>query len=89
MVGTLARPDLLGPRHTPGLACAAYATLHDRLLVLPDAVGVYPTHGGGSGCAAGVSGERTTSSGHERAHNPLVQASTYRQFLACCLQLVR
>ena len=88
MVGTIARPDLLGPQHTPQLARAAYATLHERLLTLPDEVTVYPTHGGGSFCAVGAGGERTTSIGHERLTNPLAQATTYHQFLARYLQLV-
>jgi len=88
MVGTIARPDLLGPQHTPRLARAAYQTLHERLLALPDEVAVYPTHGGGSFCAAGAGGERTTTIGRERAHNPLAQAPTYQQFLARYLQLV-
>lgn len=88
MVGTIARPDLLGPQHTPALARAAYQTLHSRLLLLPDEVTVYPTHGGGSFCAAGASGQRTTTMGQERQHNPLIQATTYRQFLTRYLQLV-
>ncbi|HEU0028663.1 MAG TPA: MBL fold metallo-hydrolase, partial [Ktedonobacterales bacterium] len=82
MVGSIARPDLLGPSHTPAMARAAWETLRERLLVLPDEVTVYPTHGGGSFCAAGQSDERVTSIGHERRHNPLAQAQTYRQFLS-------
>ncbi len=86
MVGAIARPDLLGPRHTPAMARAAWETLRERLLVLPDEVAVYPTHGGGSFCAAGQSDERVTSIGHERRHNPLAQAQTYRQFLTRYLE---
>lgn len=88
MVGTIARPDLLGPQHTFALARAAYQTLRERLLVLPDEVVVYPTHGGGSFCAAGAGSERTTSIGRERRENALAQAATYHQFLARYLQLV-
>ncbi len=86
MVGSIARPDLLGPRYTPTLARAAWETLRERLLILPDEVAVYPTHGGGSFCAAGQSDERVTSIGHERRHNPLAQAQTYRQFLTRYLE---
>ena len=82
MVGAIARPDLLGPQHTPALARAAYTSLHERLLILPDEVAVYPTHGGGSFCAVGQSDERVTSIGQERRHNPLAQAQTYQQFLS-------
>jgi hydroxyacylglutathione hydrolase len=88
MVGTIARPDLLGPQHTPVLARAAYQTLHERLLLLPDEVDVYPTHGGGSFCAAGAGDRRTTTIGQERHHNSLIQATTYQQFLTRYLQLV-
>lgn len=87
MVGTIARPDLLGPAQTPALARAAYQALYARLLVLPDEVTVYPTHGGGSFCAAGASDERATTIGHERASNSLIQAQTYQQFLTRYLQL--
>ncbi len=88
MVGTIARPDLLGPHRIPELARAAYRTLHERLLLLPDEVTVYPTHGGGSFCAVDAGDQRVTSVGQERQHNPLVQATTYRQFLTRYLQLV-
>ncbi|HEX9038973.1 MAG TPA: MBL fold metallo-hydrolase [Ktedonobacterales bacterium] len=80
MAGSIARPDLLGPRHTAALARSAWDTLRERLLVLPDEVTVYPTHGGGSFCGAGQTGDRVTSIGAERAHNPLAQAQTFRQF---------
>jgi hydroxyacylglutathione hydrolase len=81
IVGAIARPDLLGPSHTPALARSAWETLRTRLLVLPDEVTVYPTHGGGSFCAAGQSDEHTSSIGKERRENLLAQAQTYRQFL--------
>ena len=82
MAGSIARPDLLGPAHTPALTRAAWETLRERLLVLPDEVAVYPTHGGGSFCGAGQSYERVTSIGQERRHNPLAQAQTYHQFVS-------
>ena len=50
MVGTIARTDLLGHEHAPGLAKDAHATLHRRLFRLPEATRVLPTHGGGSFC---------------------------------------
>ena len=82
MVGSIARPDLLGPAHTAALTRAAWETLRERLLVLPDEVAVYPTHGGGSFCGAGQSWDRVTTIGHERDLNPLAQAQTYRQFVS-------
>jgi hydroxyacylglutathione hydrolase len=72
LVGTVARTDLASPELTEPLARAAYRSLHQRLLSLPDELGVYPTHGAGSFCSAAVGGERTTSIGAERRHNQLL-----------------
>lgn len=72
MAGGVARPDLLSPEQTEPLARAAYRSITDRILKLPDDLPVYPTHGGGSFCSAASSGERTTTIGQERAHNPLL-----------------
>jgi hydroxyacylglutathione hydrolase len=70
----VARTDLAGPELTEPLARAAYRSLRQRLLPLPDELAVYPTHGAGSFCAAPVGGERTTSIGAERRHNRLLGA---------------
>src|SRR5919112_414264 len=68
-VGTVPRTDLAGPALTEPLARAAYRSLHQRLLPLPDQLTVYPTHGAGSFCPAPAEGERTTTIGAERRHN--------------------
>lgn len=72
VAGGIARTDLLSPEHTVPLARAAYRSIHQRLLTLPDGLEVYPTHGGGSFCAVTPGGERTTTIGHERTSNPLL-----------------
>jgi hydroxyacylglutathione hydrolase len=72
MVGGVARPDLLSAEQTEPLARAAYRSIHQRLLTLPDELPVYPTHGGGSFCSVAGGGERTTTIGRERASNPLL-----------------
>jgi hydroxyacylglutathione hydrolase len=82
LVGTVARTDLAGPELTEPLARAAYQSLHQRLLPLPDDLAVYPTHGAGSFCAAPVGGERTTSIGAERRHNRLLAAPDEDAFVA-------
>ena len=74
LAGTVARTDLAGPALTEPLARAAYRSLHQRLLSLPDELAVYPTHGAGSFCAAPVGGERTTTIGAERRSNRLLAA---------------
>lgn len=81
MVGGAARTDLLGHEHAAPLARALYHTLHDKILLLADAVGVYPTHGAGSFCAAPVSNERTTTIGQERRRNALIQEASEEAFV--------
>jgi hydroxyacylglutathione hydrolase len=82
LVGTVARTDLASPELTEPLARAAYRSLHQRLLWLPDELAVYPTHGVGSFCAAPVGGERTTTIGAERRHNRLLAAPDEDAFVA-------
>jgi hydroxyacylglutathione hydrolase len=82
LVGTVARTDLAGPELTEPLARAAYRSLHQRLLSLPDELAVYPTHGAGSFCSAPVEGERTTTIGGERRHNRLLAAPDEDTFVA-------
>jgi len=69
--GGAARPDLIGPEMTEPLAHDLYRSAHQRLGELPDDLPVYPTHGAGSFCSAGIGGQRTTSLGRERHENPL------------------
>ena len=82
LVGTVARTDLASPGLTEPLARAAYRSLHQRLLPLPDQLVVYPTHGAGSFCSAPVDGERTTTIGAERRHNRLLAAPDEDAFVA-------
>ncbi len=86
IVGGAARTDLLGRDLTEPLARQLYHTLHHRLLRFADDVQVYPTHGGGSFCAAPTSNERTTSIGHERSTNRLAQAQSEDEFVQLALQ---
>jgi hydroxyacylglutathione hydrolase len=85
IVGGAARPDLLGPEHTEPLARAAYRSIHQRLLTLPDDLPVYPTHGAGSFCSAGTGGDRSTTIGRERATNSLLAARDEDAFVALLL----
>jgi glyoxylase-like metal-dependent hydrolase (beta-lactamase superfamily II)/rhodanese-related sulfurtransferase len=71
LVGAAARTDLAGPEQTEPLARAQYASLQ-RLLALPGATPVYPTHGAGSFCSAPPGAERTTTIGREKTANPLL-----------------
>ena len=72
VVGGVAGADLAGVAQTEAWARAAYRSVRDRLLVLPDALPVWPTHGPGSFCSTGGSSERTSTMGQERISNPLL-----------------
>lgn len=81
LVGAVARTDLVDPDRTEELARAQYRSVQ-RLLELPDAVAVWPTHGAGSFCAAPAGTERTSTIGTERTSNPLLQSQSEDEFVA-------
>ena len=65
--GAVGRPDLPGQaRENAG---RLYASLHEKLLHLPDDLEVYPAHFGGSACGAGLSGKPSTTIGFEKRFN--------------------
>ncbi len=74
-VGSLGRPDLLGEEAKEGLAHDLYRSLHERIANLHDSVSVYPGHGAGSLCGAGMSEQAESTLGYERATNPLFPLS--------------
>jgi hydroxyacylglutathione hydrolase len=81
IVGSAARTDLLTPQLTQPLARQLYHTIHEKLLKLPDALDVFPTHGAGSYCVAPASSERTTTIGNEKRTNSLAQARSEEEFM--------
>ena len=85
ITGGVARTDLLSPELTEPLARAAYRSIRDRLLVLPDELPVFPTHGAGSFCSVASTGDRTTTIGRERRSNPLLRVDTEDEFVAILL----
>ena len=66
MVGALGRTDLLGDDHRDGLARRLFRSLRSEVLVLPDDLTVYPTHGAGSFCSAPSGGSPTTTMAAEK-----------------------
>ena len=70
-VGSLGRPDLLGEEATQELAHELYRSLHQRIALLPDGVQLYPGHGAGSLCGAGMSERAESTLGYERLSQPL------------------
>ena len=69
-VGAVGRPDLPGrARENAG---ELYASLHDKLLMLPGDPEIYPGHFSGSLCGAGLSGKPTSTIAFERRWNPML-----------------
>jgi glyoxylase-like metal-dependent hydrolase (beta-lactamase superfamily II) len=71
IVGGVARTDLAGPARAEEWTRVAYRSAR-ALLGLPPGLAAYPTHGPGSFCAAGETGEHISTIGQERAGNPLL-----------------
>lgn len=70
-IGDVGRPDLVGSKgYTAGqMAEMLYASLHEKLLVLDDAVEVYPAHGAGSLCGRNMSRETSSTIGEQKRFN--------------------
>jgi len=69
-VGAVGRPDL--PGRARENAALLYASIHDKLLPLPDDIEIYPGHFSGSVCGAGLSGKPTSTLAFERRWNPML-----------------
>jgi hydroxyacylglutathione hydrolase len=69
-VGSLGRPDLLGEGETARLAAELFRSVSRRIAGLHDELKVYPGHGAGSLCGAGMSDRPESTLGEERATNP-------------------
>jgi hydroxyacylglutathione hydrolase len=69
-VGAVGRPDL--PGRARENAAQLYASLHDKLLTLPDDLEVYPAHFSGSVCGAGLSGKPMSTLGFEKRWNTML-----------------
>jgi hydroxyacylglutathione hydrolase len=79
----VARTDLLGDESARPLAQALFASIHQRLLTLPDDVLVFPTHGAGAtfcAVAEASDGEVATSIGEERRENEFVRLADAELF---------
>ncbi|ESQ87999.1 hypothetical protein ABAC460_17560 [Asticcacaulis sp. AC460] len=69
-VGSVGRPDLAG--REVEMAGVLWQSLHDRLLVLPDDMEIFPGHQSGSPCGADLSGKPSSTIGFETRWNPLL-----------------
>jgi len=69
-VGAVGRPDL--PGRSRENAAELYASIHEKLLTLPDNIEVYPSHFAGSVCGARMSGKPSSTLAFERRWNRLL-----------------
>ena len=69
-VGAVGRPDL--PGRARENAEQLYASVHEKLLSLPDDLEIYPGHFSGSLCGVGLSGKPASTIAFERRWNPML-----------------
>src|SRR3954471_10081030 len=84
-VGDIARPDLAVDKADG--AADIFASLHERLLALPDTTEVWPGHLGGSLCGGpGMDMKVSSTIGYERAHNAMLAESDPSAFTESVLR---
>jgi hydroxyacylglutathione hydrolase len=81
-VGDVGRPDIGGT----DAAADLYDSLHDKLLVLPEFVEVYPAHISGSPCGKAMSGKPSSTIGFERRYNDALQHRDREAFTAALFE---
>jgi glyoxylase-like metal-dependent hydrolase (beta-lactamase superfamily II) len=82
-IGDVGRPDLAGSRGlTPQqMASMLYASLHGKLMTLPDSVAVYPAHGAGSLCGRNISQALSSTIGEQRLGNLSLRPMSEEEFV--------
>jgi glyoxylase-like metal-dependent hydrolase (beta-lactamase superfamily II) len=80
-VGDAGRPDLHGEDASLRLAGQLYDSLFEKLLTLPDAIEVYPTHFSGSACGRNMSGKPHSTIGFERRFNVALKPRSREEFI--------
>jgi len=83
-IGDVGRPDLVAAKgRTPAeMAATMHASLHEKLLTLPDEVEVWPAHGAGSACGKNISQARSSTIGEQRRLNLMLQRMSREEFVA-------
>jgi glyoxylase-like metal-dependent hydrolase (beta-lactamase superfamily II)/rhodanese-related sulfurtransferase len=83
-IGDVGRPDLVGSKGYTAAEMAGmlYDSLHEKLLVLDDAVEVYPAHGAGSLCGRNMSKETSSTIGQQREFNYALKPMERDAFVA-------
>ena len=82
-IGDVGRPDLAGGRGytSQDMAAMMYDSLHEKILMLPDDVEVYPAHGAGSMCGKNLSTDTSSTIGQQRKFNYALQPMSKDEFV--------
>jgi len=82
-IGDVGRPDLLGSvgLSSEEMAKQLYASLRNKILLLPDETLIYPAHGAGSACGKSLSAERSSSLGEQRKNNYALAPMSEQEFI--------
>ena len=82
-IGDVGRPDLLASIGftREELADKLYDSLHNKLMPLPDATRVYPSHGAGSACGKNLSTDLWSTMGEQRMTNYALRAPDKATFM--------
>lgn len=79
-VSSAGRPDLLGGKETDALVKQLHKTLFDFYMKLDDEVIIYPGHGHGSPCGAGIGDRLSSTIGYERHNNEFLKHKEIEDF---------
>lgn len=85
--GSVGRPDLMGVENTDRLAHLLYESLQTAYKDLPDELPIFPAHGPGSPCGAGIiQRDGVPTLGVERKNNPALQFTNADAFIKNLLE---
>lgn len=79
-IGEVGRTDFF-PEKRAEVAGLLYDSIFQKLLPLGDQVILYPAHGAGSVCGAGMAEREFSTLGYERRNNPRLQMTDREQFI--------
>ncbi|MDZ7760433.1 MAG: MBL fold metallo-hydrolase [Desulfovermiculus sp.] len=79
-IGDVGRTDFF-PNHMEETAGLLYESIFNKLLPLGDQVLLFPAHGAGSVCGAGMANRDFSTLGFERLTNPALQVHTKKDFV--------
>jgi glyoxylase-like metal-dependent hydrolase (beta-lactamase superfamily II)/rhodanese-related sulfurtransferase len=82
-IGDVGRPDLLGSLGFTAeqMGRMLYRSLHEKLMPLPAATRVFPSHGAGSACGRNLSTETSSTIGQQKLVNYALRPMTEDEFV--------